>query len=136
MKPLKSLLFCSSVAFVCLSAGAETIKNEPEKGTLTLNPKSGAAPLTVTITGPDEFLKPAKAHPPEYRLGCPYNIDWGDGKLPDFPPTRFDGKHTYDAPGTYKIRASLIRWNADDSTTVTWSATAEVKVGAPSKKQL
>lgn len=101
---------------------------DPVKGELHLSATSGKVPFTITITGPQEFLSIAQKYRGGRHMGQPYVIYWGDGKESPNWDEKFDGSHTYTVPGTYTIRASLLRWHPNDSTSSKWLATEQVTV--------
>ena len=103
-------------------------QEDPIKGQLNLNATSGNVPFTVAITGPQDFLSIALKHRGGRHMGQPYVINWGDGKQSPDWNEKFDGRHTYSVPGTYTIRASLLRWHPNDSTSEKWEATEQITV--------
>jgi len=96
--------------------GRDDGQNNPPAVTLTAEPKSGSAPLTV------EFSRFA-ADPDGDALGC--QLDFGDGSEPQ---TGCSGElsHTYEAAGDYQAVFS-----ATDAAGATAQASAAIAVTAP-----
>jgi hypothetical protein len=73
-------------------------------GPLEVNPTRGFVPLTVTITGPEDFVLVAAKDTGKATIG------WGDGTSAVAP---FRITHTYTRPGTYHVYTTFLRSNCD-----------------------
>ncbi len=123
-----TMLICSQVQAQRASWG----DSDAEVGTLDLSATSGTAPFNLTLRGPANFVKVVSEYKGGRGMGCPYFINWGDGKTDPAWEMDTDKKlrlsHTYNVPGIYAVRASLIKWHPNDSTSATWTATSSIKV--------
>ena len=126
---------CALLVGVAFAAQAQDSK------VLEVTPEKGTAPLGVALTGPTAFVSRAlefiTSHGACTATGGNgvFAIDWGDnaekaaswprGGTPDCKLT-----HTYDAAGTYKIRAGFFTGNAA-SPTPEWVGETSITVTAP-----
>ena len=107
---------------------------------LEVTPEKGTAPLGVVLTGPTAFV--SRAHEFITSHGActatggtgVFTIDWGDNaeRTAQWPRSSPDCKltHTYDAAGTYKIRAGF--FSGDTSApTPEWLGETSITVTAP-----
>lgn len=97
---------------------------------LKLSAIEGKAPLTVHILGPKILTQKSSKKFSKW-VGCEFNIDWGDGTSPQLNLGEECSKnltHTYQTPGAYKLKASVIHANADDSHTTDWEDDVSVTV--------
>jgi hypothetical protein len=125
-----------AVLLGALSAAAQAQEKQP----LEVTPEKGAAPLGVVLTGPTAFVSRAQ----EFIIthgACTidggrgvFTIDWGDNSdrsaewprngSPDCKLT-----HTYDAAGTYKIRAGF--FSGEQNAQPEWLGETSITISAP-----
>lgn len=128
---------CAQLLGVAFAAAAQAQDAKP----LEVTPEKGSAPLGVVLTGPTAFVSRAQefiikhgACTVDGGTGV-FTIDWGDnaeksaawprGGNPDCKLT-----HTYDAAGTYKIRAGFFSGDAN-APTAEWVGETSITVTAP-----
>jgi hypothetical protein len=127
-------------AGILLLGTAATAAQAQDVKQLEVTPEKGTAPLGVVLTGPSTFVR--RAHDFITSNGaCTvsggpglFTIDWGDnsektaqwprGGSPDCKLT-----HTYEAAGTYKIRAGFFTGEADAPPD--WVGETTITVTAP-----
>jgi hypothetical protein len=124
------------LAGAVLAVAAAAQETQP----LEVTPEKGTAPLGVVLTGPTSFV--SRAHEFITSHGActaggigVFAIDWGDNaeKAASWPRNGSpDCKltHTYDAAGTYKIRAGFFSGEAD-APTPEWVGETSITVTAP-----
>jgi hypothetical protein len=119
---------------IAVAAAAQAQDTRP----LEVTPEKGTAPLGVVLTGPTGFVSRAHEFITSHGactvsggLGL-FTIDWGDNadKTAQWPRSGTpDCKltHTYEAAGTYKIRAGFFA----GETTPEWVGETTITVTAP-----
>jgi hypothetical protein len=110
-----------------------------EKLPLEVTPEKGTAPLGVVLTGPTGFVSRAQEFIVKHGA-CTmdggtgvFTIDWGDNseKAAQWPRNGTPDcrlTHTYDAAGTYKIRAGFF---SGDQTAAEWLGETSITIAAP-----
>jgi hypothetical protein len=110
-----------------------------ETRSLEVTPEKGTAPLGVVLTGPTAFVSRAQefiikhgACTIEGGSGV-FTIDWGDNseKTAQWPRSSTPEcklTHTYDAAGTYKIRAGFF---SGDQNSAEWVGETSITIAAP-----
>jgi hypothetical protein len=130
-----------AVCALLLGAAFGAAAQAQDKQALEVTPEKGSAPLGVVLTGPTAFV--SRAHEFITSHGActissgtgVFTIDWGDNAektaawprngTPDCKLT-----HTYDAAGTYKIRAGFFSGEQSAQTTE-WLGETSITVTAP-----
>jgi hypothetical protein len=125
-----------AVLLGALSAAAQAQEKQP----LEVTPEKGAAPLGVVLTGPTAFVSRAQEFIIKHGA-CTvdggrgvFTIDWGDNsdKSAQWPRNGSpDCKltHTYDAAGTYKIRAGF--FSGEQNAHPEWLGETSITISAP-----
>jgi hypothetical protein len=125
-----------AVLLGALSAAAQAQEKQP----LEVTPEKGAAPLGVVLTGPTAFVSRAQEFIIKHGA-CTvdggrgvFTIDWGDNsdKSAQWPRNGSpDCKltHTYDAAGTYKIRAGF--FSGEQNAQPEWLGETSITISAP-----
>lgn len=134
-KVVFGLVLLASVATAQLPILAQGGDGPVEQGSLDISVSPGPAPVKVTITGPASFLTIANSYRGGRHMGMPYVINWGDGKTDPDWGKKFSGSHSYNVPGQYVIRASLLRWHPDDRSSPSWTATRQIQVTGNENKK-
>ena len=133
MRPVLQLglLIGLAVAAAAVAADTQPLEVTPEKGT---------APLGVVLTGPTAFVSRAQEFIIKHGA-CTidggsgvFTIDWGDNgeKTAQWPRAASpDCKltHTYEAAGTYKIRAGF--FSGEQNAQAEWLGETSITVSAP-----
>lgn len=127
-----TILLCAAFGGAAAAQNKQPLEVTPEKGT---------APLGVVLTGPTAFVSRAQEFIVRHGA-CTidggtgvFTIDWGDnadksaawprGGSPDCKLT-----HTYEAAGTYKIRAGFFSGDAN-APSPEWVGETSITVTAP-----
>lgn len=110
---------------------------------LSLQPTRGIVPATVTIVGPEAFVRritllDAQAgacvvNTPRW-AAPPFKVDWGDGVVEHMEFRKGCPQaiaHTYTTPGEYEVKASLLRTLPSDGWEVVWQGRATVQIHRP-----
>jgi hypothetical protein len=129
-----------AVYALLLAAASGAAAQAQNKQALEVTPEKGSAPLGVVLTGPTAFVSRAQEFIVKHGA-CTvdggtglFTIDWGDNAekaaawprngTPDCKLT-----HTYDAAGTYKIRAGF--FSGEQGAQTEWLGEASITVSAP-----
>jgi hypothetical protein len=133
MRPVLQLGLLLALTFATAASAADT-------QSLEVTPEKGAAPLGVVLTGPTAFVSRAQEFIIKHGA-CTvdggsgvFTIDWGDNseKATQWPrAARPDCKltHTYEAAGTYKIRAGF--FSGEQNAQPEWLGEASITISAP-----
>jgi len=100
----------------------------PDSDQLKISPYLSVHPLKVRIVGPAKLVKLSKEIWSKW-VGCGHIIDWGDGTADgDEHDCSMRLEHTYKSPGSYKVKASILKVNPDDSRSTDWSGETKITV--------
>ena len=129
------------VGTILLGVALAGLAAAQEKQALEVTPEKGSAPLGVVLTGPTAFV--SRAHEFITSHGActfgsgtgVFTIDWGDNteKSAEWPRNGTPDcrlTHTYDAAGTYKIRAGFFSGEQNAQTTE-WLGETSITISAP-----
>jgi len=128
------------IGAVMLGAALAAAAQAQEKQTLEVTPEKGTAPLGVVLTGPTAFVSRAQEFIVKHGA-CTvdggtgvFTIDWGDNseKAAQWPRNGTpDCKltHTYEAAGTYQIRAGF--FSGEQNAQPEWLGETSITVAAP-----
>jgi hypothetical protein len=127
------------IGAILLGAALAAVAHAQDSRVLEVTPEKGTAPLGVVLTGPTAFV--SRAHEFIFNHGaCTvsggtglFTIDWGDNadKTAQWPRNgNPDCKltHTYEAAGTYKIRAGFF---SGEGAPAEWLGETTISVTAP-----
>jgi hypothetical protein len=127
--------------FLLLGMAVSTVAQAQDTRQLEVTPEKGTAPLGVVLTGPVTFV--SRAHEFITSHGaCTVNggaglfsIDWGDNaeraaQWPRIGNPDCKLTHTYEAAGTYKIRAGFFSGDSK-APTPEWVGETTITVTAP-----
>ncbi|MBI3550216.1 MAG: PKD domain-containing protein [Elusimicrobia bacterium] len=129
-----------AVASAVLAAGLFTASAPPAGAAdpLVVSPASGAAPLTVAITGPGPILERISrcrfgVHGWSGQGGHGLHVDWGDGSQIFAPGlsgscAEAQRRHVYSVPGTYRVRVKAWHPGPTDAAVTDWAGEASVTV--------